>query len=237
MRMPNEEKVATETTDPRRHALLRSTLSVLFLGILLFAPAGTLRYWQAWLYGFVFVAGTAAISVYFLKHDPKLVERRLKVGPRAETEPAQKVIMTIIFAGFLLLMIFPGLDRRWHWSGVPTWLVLLANGLVALSFVAFFIVLKQNSYAASTITVEPDQPVVSTGVYAIVRHPLYSAALLLVIYTPLGLGSYWGLIVVVATLPALIWRLLDEERFLKINLPGYREYCLKTRYRLIPLLW
>ena len=97
--------------------------------------------------------------------------------------------------------------------------------------------LKQNSYAASTITVEPDQPVVSTGVYAIVRHPLYSAALLLVIFTPLALGSYWGLIVVVATLPALIWRLQDEERFLKINLPGYREYCVKTRYRLIPLLW
>jgi protein-S-isoprenylcysteine O-methyltransferase Ste14 len=237
MRMPNEEKVAAETTDPPRHALLRSTLSVLFLGILLFAPAGTLRYWQAWSYGFVFVAGTAAISVYFLKHDPKLVERRMKVGPRAETEPAQKIIMTITFADFLLLMVLPGFDHRWHWSDVPTWLVLAANGLVALSFAAFFVVLKQNSYAASTITVEPDQPVVSTGVYAIVRHPLYSAALPLVIFTPLALGSYWGLIVVVATLPALIWRLRDEERFLKINLPGYREYCLKTRYRLIPLLW
>jgi protein-S-isoprenylcysteine O-methyltransferase Ste14 len=164
--------VTIKTTDPARHALLRSTLSVLFLSILLFAPAGTLRDWQAWLYGFVFVAGTAAISVYFLKHDPKLVERRMKVGPRAEKESAQKIIMTLIFADFLLLIIVPGFDHRWRWSDVPTWLVLAANGLVALSFTAFFVVLKQNSYAASTITVEQDQPVVSTGVYAIVRHQL-----------------------------------------------------------------
>ena len=227
----------TNTSDLTRNALLRSALSVLFLAVLLFAPGGTLAYWQAWLYGCVFIAGTAVLSVYFLRHDPELVRRRMNVGPRAETEPAQKIIMVLVFSGFLLLMIVPGLDNRWHWSDVPTWLVLAANGLVALSFVSFFVVMKQNSYAASTIRVEAGQPVVSTGLYGIVRHPMYSGALLLLFFTPLALGSYWGVLVGVAMLPALIWRLLDEEKVLSRDLSGYTDYCRTTRYRLIPLLW
>jgi protein-S-isoprenylcysteine O-methyltransferase Ste14 len=223
--------------DLNRQAWGRSLLFVLLLAVLLFAPAGTLHFWQAWLWGFVFVASTTALSVYFLKHDPKLVERRMKVGPTAEREPAQKIIMTVIMGGSLLLLVVPGLDHRWHWSGVPPWLVLVADGGVALSFVIFFVVMKQNSYAAATIRVETDQPVVSTGAYAIVRHPMYAGALLLVIATPLALGSYWTLLVVVALLPVLVWRLLDEERFLTLNLPGYADYCRKTHYRLIPLIW
>jgi protein-S-isoprenylcysteine O-methyltransferase Ste14 len=109
--------------------------------------------------------------------------------------------------------------------------------MVALSFAVFFIVMKQNSYAASTITVEPNQPVVSTGLYGIVHHPMYSGGLLLVVFAPLALGSYWGLLVAAAIMPALIWRRLDEERFLKLNFPGYTSYCRTTRYRLIPFLW
>jgi protein-S-isoprenylcysteine O-methyltransferase Ste14 len=223
--------------DLNRQAWGRSLLFVLLLAVLLFAPAGTLHFWQAWLWGFVFVASTTALSVYFLKHDPKLVERRMKVGPTAEREPAQKIIMAVIMGGSLLLLVVPGLDHRWHWSSVPPWLVLVADGGVASSFVIFFVVMKQNSYAAATIRVEADQPVVSTGAYAIVRHPMYAGALLLVIATPLALGSYWTLLVVVALLPVLVWRLLDEERFLTLNLPGYADYCRKTRYRLIPLIW
>jgi len=204
---------------------------------MLFIPAGTLPFWPGWLYAFIFAASTTAISVYFLKHDPKLVERRLKVGPAAEQRPAQKIIMAITLAGFILLIILPGLDHRWHWSSVPLWLVLAANVALALSFAIFFIVLKQNSYAASTIRVEADQPVVSTGLYAIVRHPLYSGALLLLLVTPLALGSYWILLVAFGLIPVLLWRLLDEERFLKQNLPGYADYCRVTPYRLIPLIW
>jgi protein-S-isoprenylcysteine O-methyltransferase Ste14 len=230
-------RMAPDSGDLTRHAALRSILSVLPFAVLLFAPAGTLRYWQAWLYGSVFIAGTAAISIYFLKHDPKLVERRMRVGPGAETEPAQKVIMILVLSGFLLLMIAPGLDHRWHWSDVPTWLVLVANALVGLSFFSFFIVMKQNSYAASTITVEPNQPVISTGLYAIVRHPMYSGALLMVIFTPLALGSFWALLIVIVILPVLLWRLLNEEKFLSRHLPGYAEYCRSVRYRLIPRVW
>jgi protein-S-isoprenylcysteine O-methyltransferase Ste14 len=183
---------------------------------MVFIPAGTLHFWPGWLYSFVFAAATTAISVYFLKHDPKLVERRMRVGPAAEQRPVQKIIMAITLAGFILLVVLPGLDYRWHWSSVSTWLVLAANFTLALSFVIFFIVLKQNSYAASTIRVEADQPVVSTGLYAVVRHPLYSGALLLLLVTPLALGSYWTLLVAFALVPVLLWRLLDEERFLEL---------------------
>jgi len=216
---------------------IRSALGVLVLAMLLFAPAGTLRFWQGWLFGFVFVAATSAISVYFLKYDPKLVERRMRAGPLAEQEPLQKIIMAITFFGFFLLMALPGFDQRRHWSDVPIWLVIVANGGVALSFWIFYIVMRQNSFAGSTIRVEPGQPVISTGLYTIIRHPLYLGALLLLFAMPLALGSYWTLVVAVAMVFALAWRLLDEERFLKQNLPGYTDYCRRVRYRLIPWVW
>jgi len=220
-----------------RRAWARSATFALGLAALLFGPAGSLHFWPGWLFGFVFVGATVAIGVYFLNHDPKLVERRIHVGPIAEQEPTQKTIMTITLLGFIMLIALPGFDYRWHWSAVPSWLVLVANAGVALSFGMFFVVLKQNSYAASTIRVEPDQPVVSTGLYAIVRHPLYAGALLFLICTPPALGSYWTYLVLVPVIPVLAWRLLDEERFLKRNLPGYSEYCRATRFRLIPRIW
>ena len=220
-----------------RKAWARSALGLFVFALVLFVPAGSLRFWQAWVYGFVFVAGSIATSVYFLKHDPKLIERRMRAGPAAEQEPAQKIIVTIILFEFLVLLVLPGLDHRWHWSRVPAWLVFAANTGVAVSFFAFFMVLKENSYAASTIRVEANQPVISTGLYGIVRHPLYSGALLLLVCTPLALGSYWGLLVTLAAVPVLAWRLLDEERFLRRNLPGYSDYCRVTRFRLIPGIW
>lgn len=220
-----------------RRAWIRSAVSLPIFGMLVFGPAGTFAFWQGWLFVFVFVAATSVISIYFLKHDPKLIERRMQVGPMAEQEPAQKIIITITLLGFFLLIVLPGLDYRWHWSAVPPGLVVAGNVGVALSFVVFFIVLKQNSYAASTIRVEADQPVVSTGAYAVVRHPLYSGALLLLLCTPLALGSYWTLLLLIPMAAVLTWRLLDEERFLKQNLRGYADYCRNTRYRLIPGIW
>ena len=228
--------------DERSAALIRRTwprqvLFLAFLAVALFAPTGTLGFWQAWLYGVIFVVATSATGIYFLKHDPALVERRMAVGPTAEKEPAQKIIMTITSIGFFLLIIVPGFDYRWHWSAVPPWLVLAADGCIVASFVILFVVMKQNSYAAATIRVEADQPVISTGVYAVVRHPMYAGALPLLVFTPLALGSYWTMLVLIPLLPVLIWRLIDEERFLSRNLPGYDEYCGQTRYRLIPGVW
>jgi protein-S-isoprenylcysteine O-methyltransferase Ste14 len=229
--------MAVDTDELKRRGWRQTAVSLPIFAALLFVPAGTLRYWQGWLYAFVFIAGCAVISVYFTRHDPALIERRMKIGPAKEREPAQKIIITLMLIGFPLLFVVSGLDVRWHWSAVPLWLVIVANGMIGVAFAVFFVVLKQNSYAASTITVEPGQPVISTGVYGIVRHPMYAGALLLVIFTPPALGSYWALLVAVAFLPALAWRLLDEEKVLRRDLPGYADYCRKVRYRLIPGIW
>lgn len=205
--------------------------------ILLFAPAGTLDYWQAWVYAALFIVVTGAIGLFFYRLDPQVLLRRMRAGPAAETEPAQKIIMTLILIGFALLIAVPGLDRRWHWSDVPAWLVILADALVVLGFIGTAVVVHQNRYAASTIRVESGQPVVSTGLYAIVRHPMYAAALLLSVFTPLALGSYWSMLIIVPFVPALMWRLTDEERYLRAHLPGYAAYCARTRYRLVPGVW
>jgi len=220
-----------------RRTWLRQSLSVLIFAVLLFAPAGTLRFWQAWVFGAVFLGACVLLGVYFLKRDPALIERRMQAGTWAEQEPAQKIIIGLVMAGFLLQLVLPGLDHRWHWSSVPLWLVLGGDGAVAASFVVFFHVMKENSYAASTIRVEPGQPVVSTGLYGLVRHPMYSGTLILMVGTPLALGSYWSLLVLVLMLPLLAWRLLDEERVLRRDLPGYADYCRRVRHHLVPGVW
>jgi protein-S-isoprenylcysteine O-methyltransferase Ste14 len=161
----------------------------------------------------------------------------MSAGPAAETQPKQKLIMALTSICFLLLIILPGLDHRLSWSAMPSWLSIVGDAGVAASFLAIFRVLRQNSYAAATIQVEANQPVVSTGAYAIVRHPMYAGALPMFVFTPLALGSYWALPVLVPMISALVWRLLDEERYLKEHLPGYSEYCRQVRRRLIPGLW
>jgi len=216
---------------------LRQSVSIPIFFALLLVPAGSLEFWQAWVYGLVFFITTTAIGIYFLRRDPRVIERRMRVGPTAEREPAQKIIMSLVLAGFALLLVVPGLDYRWHWSDVPVWLVLAADVFVVLGLLGTAIVVRQNSYAASTIKVEAGQPVVSTGLYAVVRHPMYSAALLVTAFTPLALGSTWALLIVILLIPLLAWRLLDEERFLARELPGYADYCRRVRYRLVPGIW
>lgn len=223
--------------DQMRRIWLRQSIFIPIFFILLLAPAGTLAYWQAWVYGILFMVTSVGIGLYFAKYHPDALARRIDVGPGAEREPAQKIIMTLVLVGFVLLIVLPGFDRRWHWSDVPVWLVVLANILSVVGLLGTAVVLKQNSYAASTIRVEAGQPVISTGLYGIVRHPMYSSALLLVIFTPLALGSYWTLLLVVPLFGVLAWRLLDEERVLKRDLPGYSDYCRQVRYHLIPGVW
>src|SRR5262249_3557590 len=121
-----------------RRAWARSALSLIVFMALLFVPAGTFHFWQGWLYGFVFVAATTVIGIYFLKHDPKLVERRMKVGPAAEQRPVQKIIMAITLAGFILLIVLPGLDYRWHWSAVASLLAVCPNLLARVSLATLF---------------------------------------------------------------------------------------------------
>lgn len=215
----------------------RQLVFLVFIAAVLFAPAGTLRYWQAWAFLVMFVACTLVVGAYFVVHDPALVERRLKVGPTAEREPAQRLIVSLLLLGLLAMLIVPGFDRRWHWSDVPAWLSILADAGIAASFVLFFFVMKQNSYAAATIRVEGEQKLISTGLYGVVRHPMYMATLPLMIAIPLALGSVWALLLLVPLVPVLMWRTLDEERVLAAGLPGYRDYCARVRYRLVPGVW
>jgi protein-S-isoprenylcysteine O-methyltransferase Ste14 len=207
------------------------------MGLLLFVPAGTVRYWPAWIYMSIFFGAAALTTRYLMRHDPALLERRMKGGPTAETRPVEKVIMLVASAGFIALLVVSALDHRHAWSVVPLYGVLAGDALVAIGFYFIFLVYRENTYTSATIEIAADQTVISTGPYAIVRHPMYASGMLYMLGTPLALGSYWGLVPLAATLPFLIWRLFDEERLLSEHLPGYADYQQRVRHRLLPGLW
>jgi protein-S-isoprenylcysteine O-methyltransferase Ste14 len=210
---------------------------LLVMAALLFIPAWTLDFWQAWMFLAVYFASSLAITLYLMKKDPKLLARRMSGGPTAEKEPSQKIIMFFASLGFIGLIVVPALDHRFAWSRMPPYATLAGDALVALGWLGIFFVFKENTFTSATIELAPEHKVISTGPYALVRHPMYAGAVVMLLGIPIGLGSWWGLLVIVATMPALIWRLLDEEKFLARNLPGYVEYRKKVRYRLIPLVW
>ena len=214
-----------------------AVIGLLALGVLVFVPAGTLAYWQGWAFIAVFTVSTNIIGLYLAVRDPALLERRMKVGPRAETRMAQKILIAIAFAGMIALPVFSALDHRFGWSHVPIWVALLGNALVALGLMVDLRVFRENSYGASTIEKMVDQKVISSGPYALVRHPMYVGVLILVIGTPLALGSYWGLLFLALNVPVLVLRILDEERMLASELDGYTAYMRSVRYRLVPFIW
>ena len=215
-------------------AWLSLALLAIGMGALIFVPAGTVRYWQGWVFLIVFFGAAVAMTADLIAHDPALLERRMKGGPTAEKEPAQRVIMTVISVCYAALLVIPALDQRFGWSPTSTAIAIAGDVLVALGFFAIFFVYRENSFAATTIGVVANQTVVSTGPYAIVRHPMYAGGLVHLIGTPLALGSWWGLAPVAIMFPFFIWRLFDEERFLSANLDGYREYMSKVGWRLAP---
>ena len=207
------------------------------MGLLLFIAAGTTSYWQAWVYLGIFFGASALTTVFLIRRDPALLERRMRGGPTAEKRPVERIIMGFTSIGFIALLIVPAVDHRLRWSSVPVSVVVAGDVLVALGFYFIFLVYKENTFTSATIELAPGQTVISTGPYAIVRHPMYASALLYLGGTPLALGSYWGLVPLVATMPFLIWRLFDEEKFLADNLPGYVDYRKKVRHRLVPGIW
>jgi protein-S-isoprenylcysteine O-methyltransferase Ste14 len=214
-------------------------LLILFLvmAALLFALAGTLDYWQAWTFLTIYFASSLAITVYLKKKDPELLQRRMRGGPTAEKETVQKIIMSLTSLGFIGLLVIPALDHRFEWSQMPRYATLAGDALVVLGWLVIFFVFRENSFSSATIELAPDQKVISTGPYASVRHPMYAGALVMLLGMPIALGSKWGVLIIVAMTPVLIWRLLDEEKFLARNLPGYVEYQSRVRYRLVPLVW
>jgi protein-S-isoprenylcysteine O-methyltransferase Ste14 len=204
---------------------------------LLFGAAGTTHYWQAWVYVSIFLGASALTTLYLMKRDPALLARRMRGGPMFEKEVTQRIIMVFTSLGFIALLVVPALDHRFGWSAVPVWLVVLGDVLVAIGFYFIFVVYRENTFTAATIEVAADQKVITTGPYAVVRHPMYASGSLYVLGTPLALGSYWGFLALAAMAPFLLWRLLDEERILTRNLPGYAEYQQRVRHRLVPKVW
>jgi protein-S-isoprenylcysteine O-methyltransferase Ste14 len=185
----------------------------------------------------VYFACSLAITLDLMKRDPALLARRMRGGPFAEKETAQKIIMSFASLGFIGLLIVPGLDRRFGWSGMPPAMAIAGDALMLVGWLGIFYVFRENSFTSSTIELAEDQKVISTGPYAWVRHPMYAAALLMLTGIPISLGSWWGLLVMAAILPAVVWRLLDEEKFLATNLAGYVQYQGRVRYRLLPPIW
>ena len=217
-----------------RKILIRFSFLPLVLALLILLPAGTFNYWQVYVYCGILVVPILFVLFYFLKNDPKFLERRTRAKEKEKQQIHIAMLSTLIFlAGFII----PGLDHRFGWSSVPMNIVLLADLIILLGYLIIFFVFKQNSYASRIIEVDEEQKVISSGLYSIVRHPMYVGVLIMYIPTPLALGSYWGLIPFALLPLSLALRILNEEKVLSENLPGYKEYCQKTRYRLIPYIW
>ena len=218
-------------------ALLSLVALSVTMGLLLFVPGGTTKYWQAWVYLGIFTGASLFTTLYLIEKDPALLKRRMSGGPTAERESAQKVIMFFASIGFIGLLIVPALDHRFVWSVVPFPVVIMGDTLVAVGFYFIFLVYRENTFTSATIEVAENQKVISTGPYALVRHPMYASAFLYLVGTPLAPGSYWGLLALLFMMPFLIWRLFDEEKFLAENLAGYTEYQKQVQHRLVPYVW
>jgi protein-S-isoprenylcysteine O-methyltransferase Ste14 len=203
-------------------------------GAMFFLPAGKLSYWEAWVYLAVLFVPMVFALVYFLIFSPALLERRMRMR---EKEAEQQLIVKLASIVILLVYLLPGFDHRFHWSSVPIWLVVIADTLVLLGYAFMVLVMRDNPYAGRTIEVEPDQTVATTGPYVFVRHPMYLGVLLLYVFSPLALGSYWSMIPALFLMGLLIARITNEERVLLKELNGYREYTEKVRWRLIPGIW
>jgi len=207
------------------------------MGLLLFLPAWSFNYWQAWVFIIVFNISVNIIGLYLSLKDPALLERRKKFGPAAEQSPAQKIIIFVAILSTLGMLVFSAFDHRFGWSPVPVYISLAGDALVALGLMINLIVFRENSFGGSSIEVVAEQKVISTGPYALVRHPMYAGVLVMIVGVPLALDSLWGLLIIALTVPVLVFRILDEEKLLAKDLAGYQEYEQKVRYRLVPYLW
>ena len=217
--------------------LVSATLGLAAFGLMLFLPAGTLQYWQAWVFLAVFALSTWIPSVYLMRTNPAALERRMRVGPFAEARTLQRIVIAVVFICFPAMFVVSAFDHHFGWSPVPATVCLIGDVLVAIGLGIAMLVVIQNGYAAANVTVEAEQKVVSTGLYGLVRHPMYTGNVILMIGVPLALGSYWGLVFVVPGLIVHVLRIGDEEQLLGQELNGYREYAQQVHYRLVPYVW
>ena len=222
--------------NPKAKLWLGFVMAFVFIGLVLFLSAGTIDNWQAWVYLAV-TAGASVLPTLAITQDPILLESRTNGGPTVEQRPIQRIIVVCSGLAAIAALIVPGLDRRFGWSRVPLWLSVAGDLLIIASLWLVYRVFKENSFGATTVEIARGQQVISTGPYAVVRNPMYSSAAVFFVGTSLALGSYWGLVASVLTILGLAWRLVDEEKLLAQNLPGYTEYCAKVRWHLIPWIF
>ncbi len=229
----------SEMTRQERSALIRKMINrfsfvPLFIALFTLLPAGTFNYWQVYTYFAVILIPMIFVLKYFLKNDPKFLERRTKI---AEKEKQQKLIQWINLPVFISAFIIPGLDKRFGWSDIPAVIIIGTDAVILAGYIIIFLVFRENSYASRIVEIDTGHKVISTGPYNIVRHPMYIGVLIMYLPTPMALGSYWGLIPMALLPVTLVLRILNEEKVLRENLEGYDEYCQKTKYRLIPYVW
>ena len=215
-------------------AVLRLVVGIPMIGAMFFLPAGTLNYWQAWAWLATLFIPMGISLVYLYRTDPKLLERRTRTE---ETRPEQRRIIAASAVYLLIVFILPGFDVRYGWSNVPAWLSLVADGVVLAGYFLYLLVLKTNTFASRVIEVEQGQQVITSGPYALVRHPMYLAMILMMTASPLALGSYWAMLPSIAFIALLAARAKNEEELLQKELTGYGEYMQKTRHRLFPGVW
>jgi len=218
----------------QKKVLILFPLSVLLIGLMLFVPAGSLEYWAAWVFMETLFIPFIFVLFYLLKHDPALLERRMRFK---EKEAKENILIKITQLLFLIGFLIPGLDYRYGWSDVPLWIIILSNIIIFSGYMLVFNVFRQNTYTSRIIEVEKDQKVITTGLYSIIRHPMYAGLIPMYIFMPLALGSYYALIPILPSIIIIILRIYDEEKVLGNSLNGYKEYCKKVRYRLIPGIW
>jgi protein-S-isoprenylcysteine O-methyltransferase Ste14 len=220
------------------HAIGTSLPIILIVaGITIFLPAETFNYWQAWAFIAVFTIAMSILTIYVGIKSPAALQRRMQVGPAVETRTEQKLLSTGVLLSMPVILAFSAFDHRFHWSPVPIAVSLVGDALVVIGGIIVMFVILQNSYAATTITVEAGQKVSSTGLYRFIRHPMYGGFLITMMGTPLALGSWWGLACLIFGVITFALRILDEEKALKQGLHGYSEYMQKVHYRLVPYVW
>ena len=217
-----------------KEAVKKFLAGVILLGVLLFLPAWDIKWKNGWLLVAILFIPMFAAGIIMLKKAPDLLRSRLKAK---ETQKEQKDVISYSGIMFLAAFVFAGLNHHFGWTCIPNWLVCAGVVIFLLAYCMFGEVLRENRYLSRTIEVQEDQEVVSTGLYGVVRHPMYTATVLLFLAMPLVLGSWPSFIIMLAYIPIIVKRIKNEEQVLETELKGYGEYKEKVRYRLIPYVW